>query len=152
MDELPDTQGTHRDPEAPSVASAARIVAGLVVMLVGMATMVGGIILHFAVKAERVALFPYAGRFVILIGLVVAIGGITLAGWRAAVWSGAVAIAVGLVMLVYGYLNLEEPSLRFYAPLGFFIALAGGFLAWGGIFFRDEARKMAAENQAGPGA
>jgi hypothetical protein len=152
MDNLPDNLGNHHDSEAPSVASAARFVGGIVLMLVGVATMVGGIILHFAVKAERVDLFPYAGRFVILLGLVIAIVAMVMAGWRAAIWAGSVVIAVGVVMLVYGYANLEEPSLRFYAPLGFFIALAGGFLVWGGRFFRDEARKLAAADESGPTA
>jgi hypothetical protein len=35
-------------------------------------------------------------------------------------------------MFVFGYANLAEPSIRFYAPLGFFVGLAGGALIWAG--------------------
>ena len=52
-------------------------------------------------------------------------------------------------MLGFGYANLAEPSLRFYAPLGFFVSLAGGLLIWGGRAYDEEVRKLAASPDAG---
>jgi len=46
-----------------------------------------------------------------------------LAGWRVAVWFGVATLAVGIGMLVFGFIKLAEPSLRFYAPFGFFVSL-----------------------------
>jgi hypothetical protein len=126
---------------SPATASLLRFMLGIALMLVGMVAIVGGAVLHFAIKAGKVDLFPYAGRFVILLGFVAAIGGIVLGGSRAAVRFGVVTLVAGAGMFVYGYANLAEPSLRFYAPLGFFIALAGGALIWAGRAYEEEMRK-----------
>lgn len=136
-----------REPESPARA-AARSASGVTLMVVGMAAIVGGVILHFAIKADRVAIWPYTGRLVMLLGVGGLLGGVALAGTRAAVRLGAVTIIAGVAMLAYGYANLAEPSLRFYAPLGFFIALAGGFLIWGARAFAEEAAKARAEEAA----
>jgi hypothetical protein len=126
-----------------SVRSAARttigIVGGIVLMLIGVATIVGGIIAHFAEKAERFVLFPFAGRMIILAGIGVSIVAVVKAGARMAIAFGSVVFVVGIGMFVFGYANLAEPSLRFYAPLGFFIALAGGVFIWAGREFTKEA-------------
>ncbi len=141
----PEVQG---NPAKPPARSAAVVVLGVALMAVGAATMVGGAVLHFAVKAGRVDLFPYAGRLVILAGLGAAIVGVALAGSRAAVTLGAAMLAAGLGMLAFGYANFAEPSLRLYAPLGFFVGLAGGCLVWGGRTYDEEARKLAAGTAA----
>ncbi len=120
------------DPLARSFArTTVRIVAGIVLMLIGVAMIVGGLIMHFAEKAKRFELFPYAGRLTIVVGIGAIVVAITVAGSRITVWFGTVTLAVGICMLAFGYINLAEPTLRFYAPLGFFISLAGGFLVWG---------------------
>jgi hypothetical protein len=121
-----------------------RIVGGGVLMLLGVATIVGGIIMHFAEKAERFVLFPFAGRLTIVVGLGISIAAVALAGARAAIAFGSVVLVVGIGMFIFGYSNLPEPSLRFYAPLGFFVSLAGGFFIWGGREFLKEAAKEAA--------
>jgi hypothetical protein len=129
------------EAKSPSSSSPSRFLLGVALLPVGVAAIVGGAILHFAVKAGKVELFPYAGRFVILLGFVAAIIGVALAGTRAAVRFGIVTLVAGAGMFVYGYANLAEPSIRFYAPLGFFIALAGGALIWAGRSYEQEMRK-----------
>jgi hypothetical protein len=140
MNEFPDEQ----EAEIPVIVtpnSVARIVGGTILMLTGVGLIVGGIILHFAQKAGHIFLFPFAGRLMILFGIGVSIWAIVLAGLRMAVRFGSVTLVVGIGMLGFGYYNLAEPSLRFYAPLGFFIALAGGFLIWGSREFAKESAK-----------
>jgi hypothetical protein len=54
---------------SPAPASLVRFVFGVALMPIGIVAIVGGAVLHFAVKAGKVELFPHAGRFVILLGL-----------------------------------------------------------------------------------
>jgi hypothetical protein len=130
------------DSHSPSFARiAAASIGGMGMMLIGVAAIVGGLILHFAEKAERFVLFPYAGRFIILIGIGAVIGGIVLMGTRAAVCFGVVILVVGIGMLAFGFIKMAEPSLRFYAPLGFFVSLAGGLIIWGSLEYAKEAKK-----------
>ena len=58
-----------------------------------------------------------------------------LAGSRTVVRFGSITLVVGVGMLIFGYVKFAEPSLRFLAPLGFFVALAGGFVIWLGLNF-----------------
>jgi hypothetical protein len=127
-------------PVIVTLDSLIRFVGGMILLLTGVGLIVGGIILHFAEKAGHLFGFPFVGRLTILFGIGLSCGAIALAGWRMAVGVGTVTLVVGIGMLGFGYYNLAEPSLRFYAPLGFFIALAGGFLIWGG---REYAREVA---------
>ncbi len=136
---------------SPAMASAVRGVFGVLLLPGGIVAMVGGAILHFAVEAGKVELFPYAGRFVILFGFVLVIAGVVLAGSRPARRFSVIALVAGAVMFVYGYANLAEPSLRFYAPLGFFIALAGLAVIWAARAYDEEMRKERARNDTGTG-
>jgi hypothetical protein len=134
---MKDTSGNPKEPtdsHAPTFAQfAATSIGGMAIMLIGVAAIVGGLILHFAQKAGRIVLFPFAGRLTIVVGIGVAIGGIVLMGTRAAVRFGVVILVIGIGMLAFGFIKLAEPSLRFYAPLGFFVSLAGGFIIWGSL-------------------
>jgi hypothetical protein len=121
----------------------------MALMLIGVAAMVGGIILHFWIKAKRPELFPYAGRLTLLVGVGFIIVAAVLAGRRMAIRFGMVTLVAGIGMLVFGFIKLAEPSLRFYAPLGFFVSLAGGFLIWGGREFLGDIEE-AKEAQGTP--
>jgi len=147
MNDLTDDWEDQDDPTTPSSKrNVTSFVMGLVMMLFGVAAIVGGIILFFAVKAKVLDLFPFAERLVLLFGVGLGVGliamGILLAGWRVAVWFGVVTLVVGIGMLVFGFIKLAEPSLRFYAPLGFFVSLAGGVLIWAGRECEKEFDKM----------
>jgi hypothetical protein len=142
MTDPPGRSQLQTDPPAPAFArSAAAFIGGLAMMLLGVAAVVGGLILHFAEKAERFVVFPYAGRLTVVVGIAVIFIGIVLAGTRAAVIFGGVILAAGIGMLAFGFVKLAEPSLRFYAPLGFFVSLAGGFIIWGSLEYAKEVRK-----------
>jgi hypothetical protein len=141
MNEFQDRSGANSAAGAAPLTTA-KVVGGIILMPVGIAIMVVGIITHFAQKAGRVTLFPYAGRLVILAGMGVIIAAVAMAGSRMAVRFGAVTVVAGVGMMAFGFINMANPDLRFYAPLGFFIALAGGLLVWGGMEFAKEFAKV----------
>jgi hypothetical protein len=141
VNHLPEDMGATFEPSAPSVAgTVVRAGGGMVLMLIGVTAVVGGIILHFAEKAERFVVFPFAGRLLILVGIGVSCIAMAVSGARMAVRFGILTLVVGIGMFVFGYSNLSNPSLRFYAPLGFFVSLAGGLFIWGGREFAKEAQ------------
>jgi hypothetical protein len=131
MHNFPDDLKAQNDrPATSSGGRAASFAMGMALMLAGVAAIVGGITVHFAVKAERLGLFPFAGRLIMLMGVAVVVAAVALAGRRVAFRFGIVTLMAGIGMLAFGFIKLAEPSLRFFAPLGFFVALAGGILLW----------------------
>src|SRR5215469_9832781 len=69
-----DDFGAQKGPVAsPITASAVRFALGVVLMPLGIVAIVGGAVLHFAIKAGKVELFRYAGRFTIVLGLAVTV-------------------------------------------------------------------------------
>jgi uncharacterized membrane protein YidH (DUF202 family) len=83
MNGIQDDLKAQRDLSPPSFARAAtRFSVGMALMLLGVAAIVGGFILHFAEKAKVLELlpFPYAGQLIILIGVSVIVVAITVAG------------------------------------------------------------------------
>ena len=143
MNDAPGNPKEQADSHSQSFARvAAGSIGGMAMMLIGVAAIVGGLVLHFAEKAERFVLFPYAGRSIILIGIGAIIGGIVLMGTRAAVRFGVAILVVGIGMLAFGFIKMAEPSLRFYAPLGFFVSLAGSFIIWGSLDYAKQTKKI----------
>lgn len=117
--------------------TCARTAASFVLMLIGVGAIVGTCILYFYLKAFHVEPFPDAWNLVALFGTCVSILAIIpamfLAGVRMVISCGSITLVVGIGMLVFGFVKLAEPSLRFFAPLGLFVSLAGGFLIWIGL-------------------
>ena len=147
----PDPQNTGTGSASPSLGrTAAWNVAGMFLLLLGVAAIVGGIVLHFAEKADRFVLFPFAGRLIILAGIALSGVAMVVAGAKATARFGAFTLLVGILMFVYGYANLANPDQRFYAPLGFFVGLAGGLLLWGGLeFAKEQVQEAQGDGQSG---
>jgi peptidoglycan/LPS O-acetylase OafA/YrhL len=141
MNDAPGNPKEQADTHAPSFARIVAVsIGGMVMMLIGVAAIVGGLILHFAEKAERFVLFPYTGRFTILIGIGVITCGFVLTGTRTAVRFGVVILVIGIGMLAFGFIKFAEPSLRFFAPLGFFVSLAGVLIIWGTLDYAKHTK------------
>jgi hypothetical protein len=124
----------HDDLTRPTFA---RTAASSVLMLIGVGAIVGTCILFFYLKAFHVEPFRNAWKLIALVGTCISflaiIPAMLLAGPRMVVRFGSITLVVGIVTLVFGFVRLAEPSLRFFAPLGFFVSLAGGFLIWVGL-------------------
>lgn len=117
----------------------ASVSLGMALLLIGVAVIVGGFILVFALKAKQLELFPYAEEIVVIIldllAACVIVGAIALASSRVVVRFGMVTLAIGFALLVFGFINLAEPTLRIYAPLGLFVSAAGGGIIYYGHEF-----------------
>jgi hypothetical protein len=149
MNDFPDKLKPNSDLATPSFA---RTAASFVLMLIGVGAIVGTCILFFYLKAYHVEPFPSAWRLLVLIGMCVSLLAIILAmllaGSRMVVRFGSVTLVVGIGMLAFGFVKLAEPSLRFYAPLGFFVSLAGGFLIWSGLNWTQQLSDSEADLKA----
>ena len=134
MNDFTDKLEPQEDLAKPSFA---RTAASFVLMLIGVGVIVGTCILFFYLKAFHVEPFPRAWKLIAFVGTCVSflaiIPAMFLAGPRTVFRFGSLTLVVGVGMLVFGFVRLAEPSLRFFAPLGFFVSLAGGFLIWFGL-------------------
>jgi len=134
MNDFSDKLEWQEDLAKPSFT---RTAASLVLMLIGVGAFIGTWILFFYMKAFHVEPFPSAWKLIVLVGMCVSflaiITAMLLAGPRTVVAFGTITLVVGVGMLAFGFVRLAEPSLRFFAPLGFFVFLAGGFLIWLGL-------------------
>ena len=132
-----------------TIPSFARAVGSIVLMLIGVGAIVGTCILFFYLKAHHVEPFPRAWKLVAVFGvcasLLAFVPSMLLAGPRIVVRFGSFTLVVGVGMLAFGFFKLAEPSLRFFAPLGFFVSLAGGFLIWFGIEFPSLMQKASSD-------
>src|SRR5689334_17351037 len=80
----------------PDEGSGNRLLAGMVIMLIGAAVFLGGIVLYVGEKADRLFLFPWAGRLTMLLGIVALGLGAALAGRRAAMILSGLLVVGGI--------------------------------------------------------
>jgi hypothetical protein len=102
-----------------------RLIGGLVGMVAGGLLLLGGIILHVGEKADRLFIFPWAGRLTMLVGMVVLGIGAASAGRRAAMSVAGFMVAVGIAVYVIGLVYVEQLGTRLYQAFGLLTALVG---------------------------
>lgn len=151
MNGVPDKLEPQGDLAMPTFT---RTVAGFVLMLIGVSAIVGTCILYFYLKAFHAEPFPNAWRLLAFVGVCASflaiISAMCLAGPRTVVKFGSITLVVGVGMLIFGFVKLAEPSLRFFAPLGFFVSLAGGFLIWIGLNYPKWVQEASESEPGGP--
>jgi hypothetical protein len=101
------------------------LAGGVITMLVGAAVLLGGIILHFGEKADRLVIFPFAGRLTILLGIVILATGAAFAGRRAGLVLGALMVIGGLVLYGFGLAYVQQLGTRLYQLFGLLTTLIG---------------------------
>src|SRR5262249_9148668 len=96
-------------PRAPA-DSLLRLIGGLGSMLAGFGILLGGLILHFAEKADKVTILPMpiAGRLTAVIGLSIVGLGAWLARRRAAMAFSVFVVVGGLVLYAFGLAYVEQ--------------------------------------------
>ena len=143
---MSDFQDNHEPQDDLAKRTLARTAAGIVFLLIAVSVIVGTCILYFYLKAFYVQPFPSAWKVVALAGVCVSLLAIIpaffLAGRRTITWFGVMTLVVGVGMLIFGFVRLAEPSLRFFAPLGFFVSLASGFLIWIGLDAHESTHEL----------
>jgi hypothetical protein len=114
------------------VPEALKITSGIVAILAGFGVALGGLILHFAEKAERVAILPVPilGRLTILVGIGAVCVGAWLAGRRAAMTLSVLLIPVGLAIYAVGLVHVQEFGNRICQALGLLTTLIGLMSIW----------------------
>ena len=118
-------------PRAPA-GSVIRLIGGLASMLAGFGILLGGLILHFAEKADKVAILPMpiAGRLTAVIGLSIVGLGAWLARRRAAMAFSVFVVVGGLVLYGFGLAYVEQLGSRIYQALGLLTSLVGLMAIW----------------------
>jgi hypothetical protein len=109
-----------------------RLIGGLAVMFVGFGILLGGLVLHFAEKADKVAILPVpiAGRLTAVIGLSVVGLGAWLARRRAAMAFSVFVVVGGLVLYAFGLAYVEQLGNRICQALGLLTSLVGLIAIW----------------------
>ena len=118
-------------PRAPA-DSLLRLFGGLASMLAGFGILLGGLILHFAEKADKVTILPMpiAGRLTAVVGLTIVGLGAWLAGRRAAMAFSVFLVVGGLVLYAFGLAYVEQLGSRIYQALGLLTSLVGLMAVW----------------------
>jgi hypothetical protein len=118
-------------PRAPS-GSTIRLIGGLASMLAGFGILSGGLILHFAEKADKVTILPMpiAGRLAAVIGLSIVGLGAWLARRRAAMAFSVFVVVGGLFLNAFGLAYVEQLGSRIYQALGLLTSLVGLMAIW----------------------
>jgi hypothetical protein len=116
--------------EACSVAGAPagslmRLIGGLASVLAGFLILLGGLILHFAEKADKVTILPVpiAGRLTAFIGLGIVGLGAWLALRRAAMAFSVFVVVGGLILYAFVLAYVEQLGSRIYQALGLLTSL-----------------------------
>jgi hypothetical protein len=101
-------------------------------MLAGFGILLGGLILHFAEKADQVTILPVpiAGRLTAVIGLGIVGLGAWLARRRAAMAFSVFVVVGGLVLYAFGLAFVEQLGSRVYQALGLLTSLVGLMAIW----------------------
>jgi hypothetical protein len=107
------------------VAWGTRLIAGVIFMLIGAALLLGGFVLWVGEKADRLLIFPWAGRLTMLVGIVGLAIGAAFAGRRAALWLSALLVIGGIAVYVIGLAFVEQLGTRLYQAFGLLTALVG---------------------------
>jgi len=135
-------------PRYPA-GSMKRLIGGLASMLAGFGILLGGLILHFAEKADKVTILPMpiAGRLTAVIGLTIVGLGAWLARRRAAMAFSVFVVLGGLVLYAFGLVHVEQLGLRIYQALGLLTSLVGLMAIW---LTHDVGRAIHTEGTAKP--
>lgn len=105
--------------------SGTRLIAGIVAMLLGAAALLGGFVLWAGEKADRLVIFPWAGRLTMLVGIAGLAIGAAFAGRRAALILSVVLVMGGIALYAIGLAFVEQLGTRLYQAFGLLSALVG---------------------------
>jgi hypothetical protein len=118
-------------PRAPA-GSMTRLIGGLASMFAGFGILLGGLILHFAEKADKVTILPIpiAGRLTAVVGLGIVGLGAWLARRRAAMAFSVLVVVGGLILYAFGLAYVEQLGNRICQALGLLTSLVGLMAIW----------------------
>src|SRR5947209_16356594 len=127
MSESPkiDENGSERSSPNSGGPSGTQLVVGIVAMLLGSVFLLGGFVLWAGEKADRLVIFPWAGRLTMLVGIAGLAVGAAFAGRRAAMILSVVLVIGGIALYAIGLGFVEQLGTRLYQAGGLLTALVG---------------------------
>src|SRR3954447_24255588 len=105
--------------------SGTRLIVGIVAMLFGSVFLLGGFVLWVGEKADRLVIFPWAGRLMVLVGIAGLAIGAAFAGRRAAMTLSVLMVIGGIALYAIGLAFVEQFGTRLYQAFGLLTALVG---------------------------
>src|SRR5215831_12811026 len=106
-------------------SSGTQLVVGIVAMLIGSVFLLGGFVLWAGEKADRLVIFPWAGRLTMLVGIAGLSIGAAFAGRRAALTLSVLLVVGGIALYAIGLAFVEQLGTRLYQAGGLLTALVG---------------------------
>jgi hypothetical protein len=106
-------------------SSGTRLIVGIVAMLAGAVFLLGGFVLWAGEKADRLVIFPWAGRLAMLVGIAGLAIGAAFAGRRAALTLSVLLVIGGIALYAIGLAFVEQLGTRLYQAGGLLTALVG---------------------------
>src|SRR5215831_12288114 len=131
-------------------SSGTQLVVGIVAMLIGSMFLLGGFVLWVGEKADRLVIFPWAGRLTMLLGIVGLAIGAAFAGRRAAMTLSVLMVIGGIAVYVIGLAFVEQLGTRLYQAGGLLTALVG-LIALYSSYGMDGASKPGGPSRADDG-
>ena len=123
---------------------------GIVAMLLGSVFLLGGFVLWVGEKADRLVIFPWAGRLTILLGIAGLAIGAAFAGRRAAMTLSVLMAIGGIALYAIGLAFVEQLGTRLYQAGGLHTALVG-LIALYSTYGMDVASKPGKPSRSGDG-
>jgi cation transport ATPase len=120
-----DEGGAGKRSPASGGSSGTQLVVGIVAMLLGSVFLLGGLVLWVGEKADRLVIFPWAGRLTMLVGIAGLAIGAALAGRRAAMTLSVLMVVGGIALYAIGLAFVEQLGTRLYQAGGLLTALVG---------------------------
>ena len=119
--------GYAKPSPASGGSSGTHLVVGIVTMLLGSVFLLGGFVLWVGEKADRLVIFPWAGRLTMLVGIAGLAIGAAFAGRRAAMTLSVLMVIGGIALYAIGLAFVEQLGTRLYQAGGLLTALVGLF-------------------------
>ena len=119
-------------------------------MLIGSVFLLGGFVLWVGEKADRLVIFPWAGRLTMLLGIAGLAIGAAFAGRRAAMTLSVLMVIGGIALYAIGLAFVEQLGTRLYQEGGLLAALVG-LIALYSTYGMDVASKPGKPSRSGDG-
>ena len=146
-----DEDGAGKRSPASGGSSGTQLVVGIVAMLLGSVFLLGGLVLWVGEKADRLVIFPWAGRLSMLVGIAGLAIGAAFAGRRAAMTLSVLMVVGGIALYAIGLAFVEQLGTRLYQAGGLLTALVG-LIALYSTYGMDVASKPGKSSRSGDGA
>jgi hypothetical protein len=150
-DGIDDQASGAREPSQDSGGSSgSTLIVGIIAMLIGSVFLLVGFVLWVGEKADRLVIFPWAGRLTMLVGIAGLAIGAAFAGRRAAVTLIVLMVIGGIALFAIGLAFVVQLGTRLYHAGGLLTSLVG-LIVLDSVYGMDGASEPIAPSRADNG-